>query len=103
MTSSLFHQQFEICTLTLMKRSHVFSSKKELKKAIKHHSDNKRSATKKYGRMNKWDVSAITDMSTLFYGYSNFNEDISAWDTSKVTDMSSMFYNCKYFNKDLSK
>ena len=40
-----------------------------------------------YGAMNTWDVSLITDMSYLFDGKQNFNEDISNWDVSNVTDM----------------
>ncbi|GEO57573.1 BspA family leucine-rich repeat surface protein [Companilactobacillus bobalius] len=38
-----------------------------------------------------WDVSRVTDMSSLF-NKSKFNElDLSKWDIGKVTDMSSMF------------
>ena len=44
-----------------------------------------------YGLIAEWDVSAITDMSYLFYNFENFNADISKWDTSKVTDMFQMF------------
>ena len=40
-----------------------------------------------YGAMNTWDVSLITDMSSLFDGKQNFNEDISNWDVSNVTNM----------------
>ena len=49
----------------------------------------------KYGPINEWDVSAINDISNLFYDtsgtYSSFNEDISNWDVSNVTKMFSMF------------
>jgi surface protein len=34
---------------------------------------------------------AITDMSYLFYGISNFNQDLSGWDVSNVTGMFQMF------------
>ncbi len=36
-------------------------------------------------------TSGITDMSHLFDGHISFNEDISSWDVSSVTDMTSMF------------
>ena len=42
-------------------------------------------------RLGLWDVSAITDMSSLFYNLKNFDADISGWDTSSVTTMRSMF------------
>ena len=55
-----------------------------------------------YGAMNTWDVSLITDMSSLFDGKQNFNEDISNWDVSNVTDMAFMFHNAPSFNQDIS-
>ncbi len=44
-----------------------------------------------YGDISEWDVSAVTDMSNLFFELIDFNYDISRWDVSNVTDMSSMF------------
>ena len=38
------------------------------------------------------DLSRVTDMSSMFWGATSFNGDISAWDVSSVTDMSQMFY-----------
>ena len=59
---------------------------------------------KKYGKMEDWNTTNVTDMSNLFhkYDYYDFNEDISKWDTSSVTTMEYMFKNCKYFNQDIS-
>ena len=37
---------------------------------------------KKYGKIEDWNTSQVTDMSHLFTGYVIFNEDISKWDTS---------------------
>ena len=37
-------------------------------------------------------------MSKLFKDFSNFNGDISKWDVSNVTDMTSMFFGCELFN-----
>jgi len=44
----------------------------------------------------------ITNMSSLFKDKS-FNENIGSWDVSNVTDMSSMFHDNHTFNKDLSR
>ena len=54
-----------------------------------------------YGAMNTWDVSLITDMSSLFDGKQNFNEDISNWDVSNVTNMERMFFIASSFNQDI--
>ncbi|MBU2902895.1 BspA family leucine-rich repeat surface protein [Maribacter dokdonensis] len=51
---------------------------------------------------NDWDVSAITDMTQLFYGCNNFNADISDWDVAKVTSMTNLFANNLMFNQNLS-
>ena len=63
---------------------------------------NKQSAEKKYGDINTWDTSGVTDMSQMFNYATNFNGDISGWDTSNVTDMSSMFKKAASFNGDIS-
>ena len=47
-------------------------------------------------------LSLVTDMSYMFYGAQNFNQDISLWDVSSVTNMSGMFYDAHEFNQDLS-
>ena len=51
--------------------------------------------------ISSWDVSRVTDMSSMFYGATAFNQDISSWDVSKVTNMESMFYNATAFNQDI--
>jgi len=58
---------------------------------------------KRYGPIEKWDTSKVTDMNNLFYFAKNFNQDISKWDTSKVTCMQVMFYEADNFNQDISK
>lgn len=50
-----------------------------------------------------WDVSHVTNMSFMFCGAKNFNQDISSWDVSSVTEMDSMFYGAEKFNGDVSK
>ena len=51
-----------------------------------------RAATAECGPIAEWDVSAITEMSYVFYGLNNFDADVSNWDTSSVTNMYNMFY-----------
>ena len=43
------------------------------------------------------DVSNVTNMSELFKGCKNFNDDLSKWDVSQVTNMAQMFMGCKNF------
>ncbi|KAL7536385.1 hypothetical protein ACHAXR_009334 [Thalassiosira sp. AJA248-18] len=52
--------------------------------------------------MNSWCVANVTDMSTLFFDATSFNEDISAWYVSSVTEMGYMFGDGEAFNGNLS-
>ncbi len=52
--------------------------------------------------MEGWDVSKITNMSHVFTGAGQFNQDISAWDVSSVTDMMGMFTRAAQFDQDIS-
>ena len=70
----------------------VFTTKAELKAAAAEYNADVTAAELKYGAIADWDVSGITDMSSLFNSLRNFNADISSWDTSSVTDMSYMFF-----------
>jgi len=53
-------------------------------------------------KLDKWDVSNVTDMKWMFYDCVDFNSDLSNWNVSNVTDMCFMFYDCENFNTDLS-
>jgi surface protein len=53
--------------------------------------------------MNDWCVDHVTDMSYLFSGKYQFNEDISNWKTGQVTTMKGMFLEAYEFNRDLSR
>lgn len=55
----------------------------------------------KYGCISYWETSRVTDMSKLFMGNYQFNEDISGWDVSNVTTMESMFQNVGMYNQPL--
>ena len=77
-------------------------TKNELKEAIKLWNENKEKAIKKYGDINTWNVSNITDMSNLF-SFSDFNDNINDWDVSNVINMEAMFSYCYEFNQPLNK
>ena len=51
--------------------------------------------------ISRWDVSNVTDMSSLFFAAFDFNKDISQWNVQRVTDMSFMFIRAEAFNKDI--
>ena len=80
----------------------MFTIKAELETAVRQYDANSTDAIAKYGPIAGWNVSAITDMSELFYSRRNFNADISSWDTSSVTDMHEMFFYAPAFNQPLS-
>jgi len=52
--------------------------------------------------LNNWDVSNVTNMSSMFTNCTNFNNQIGNWDVSNVTTMSSMFNGATAFNQDIS-
>ncbi|WGK69914.1 BspA family leucine-rich repeat surface protein [Candidatus Haliotispira prima] len=60
------------------------------------------SAGKFQGNVSGWDVSKVTDMSSLFHSEFTFNGDISGWDVSNVTDMSGIFSGATIFNQDIT-
>ena len=55
-----------------------------------------------FSGIEKWDVSNVKDMRSMFYGATSFNTDISKWDVSNVRDMSYMFEGATSFNQDIS-
>ena len=62
----------------------------------------KQATIAKYGHIKDWNVTHVTDMSTLFERTRDFNEDISNWDVSHVTTMNGMFKNANSFNQPLN-
>ena len=63
----------------------------------------KEDIVKKYGEINNWDVSKVTDMSEMFIVARSFNQPLNNWNVSNVTDMESMFQEATSFNQPLSK
>ncbi len=56
---------------------------------------------KKYGKIEYWNTSEVTDMSEMFCHANTFNQDISKWDTSSVTNMRHMFCGARKFNQPI--
>ena len=48
-------------------------------------------------KLNKWDVSKVTNMLYMFCECKNFDADLGEWDVSNVQDMYKMFYKCEKF------
>ena len=71
--------------------TNIFTTKAELRAALVAWDSNPIAAESKYGPIDNFDVSRITDMSNLFKGLTNFNEYISSWNTAGVTNMEGMF------------
>ncbi len=47
------------------------------------------------------DLSAVTNMNSMFAGATSFNQDIGGWVVSNVTQMNSMFQGATSFNQDI--
>jgi surface protein len=86
--------------------SKAFQCKKELRRAVTKYCTFKAATMEEiagsYGYpIDSWDVSQITDMSSLFEDMNSFNEHIGSWNVSNVTNMSRMFYNATVFNRKI--
>ena len=62
----------------------------------------KEDIVKKYGEINNWNVSNVTNMDYLFLNAKSFNQPLNKWNVSNVTDMSYMFSGAKSFNQPLN-
>ena len=62
----------------------------------------KQATVEKYGHIQDWNVTHVTDMTKLFE-HKLFNEDISNWDVSNVTTMEGMFNAARSFNQPLNE
>ena len=68
--------------------------------AVNLYTRNEKEGEEKYGHINTWNVSNVTDMSYMFSGANAFNQPLSNWNVSNVTDMIFMF-EAKSFNQPL--
>lgn len=86
----------------------VFASTVELYEAVDGYVANGSTTTLEYGdHIGIWDVSLITDFSSVFDSSRNtlvesFNEGLSGWDTSRAITMERMFSGAEFFNGDIS-
>ena len=62
-------------------KDYVAFTNASLRAAVKEYFEDKAACERRHGKMNTWDVGRVTDMSRLFEGRHDFNEDIGAWDT----------------------
>ena len=56
-----------------------------------------------FSGIEKWDVSSVKDMTSMFEGAKTFNADISNWNVGNVESMYSMFLGAKNFNQPIGK
>lgn len=99
-------KNYEIGLLKNIKKyinSSNFNDSEKLKEATNLWYKDKEKCQKIYGHISYWDTSEITCMCYLFFGFTNFNEDLSRWNISKVTDLSNMLEDCHKFNSDLNE
>ena len=81
---------------------YVFLTKAELQTAVDLWVSDRAAALGTYGEINTWNVSAITNMSDLFFNKTDFNDDISNWVVSNVTNMQNMFNGASSFDEDIT-
>ena len=62
----------------------------------------KNSVLQRFGEIENWDVSRVTNMSNLFEDRKSFNQPLNNWNVSRVTNMDSMFANATSFNQPLN-
>ena len=63
----------------------------------------KKDIVDKYGEINNWDVSNVTDMESMFVEAISFNQPLNNWNVSNVTNMAWMFAGTSSFNQPLNK
>jgi surface protein len=52
--------------------------------------------------LNSWNMSSITDTTSMFQNCSSFNQSLSGWNVSNVVNTSSMFYKASSFNQSIN-
>jgi surface protein len=59
------------------------------------------SSLKNIPNLDDWDTSSVTNMQSMFYGATSFNQNIGNWDVSSVTNMCCMFDYAASFNQNI--
>ena len=57
---------------------------------------------KDFSGIENWDTSNVKNMRAMFFGCSDFNQNISSWNVSNVVNMNQMFMWCNNFNQPLN-
>ena len=83
------------------KCSNVFTSNAQLREAVDAWIANETDATRCYGQINDWDVSAVTDFSRVFQLKHDFNSNISNWNVGSGTSFRHMFHGARKFNQPI--
>jgi surface protein len=97
----LYYSSWLLCAFTVFEATTALTQD-NVHEAVDLYDSNETAAIEKYGEIKIWDVSNITDMSSLFLTKRSFNANISAWNVSKVTRMDGMFNQASAFNQDIS-
>ena len=56
----------------------------------------------KYGPIASWDLSEVTDLTSLFIEKPAFNEDMSRWEVGQAKSMEGMFWGAQSFSGEIS-
>jgi len=75
----------------------------DIKQAVEACCDDPVSGEQKYGHIRDWIVDQVTNMTKLFQGKRDFNENISRWNVGQVKSMDYMFVNASSFNQDVGQ
>ena len=70
--------------------------------AVQLYVKNETEGEEKYGHINTWNVSNVTDMHGMFCNAGLFNQPLDKWNVSNVTDMIMMFSHTDAFNQPLN-
>ena len=77
-----------------------------IKRAVKDYCYNsnpraKREVIRLFGKIENWDVSNVTNMSSMFASAISFKQPLNNWNVSNVTSMNGMFWDAESFNQPL--
>ena len=64
--------------------------------------DTRNYIVQRYGEIGEWNVSNVTDMSSMFRSAESFNQPLNNWNVSNVTNMGGMFMLTLSFNQPLN-
>ena len=87
----LFQPDFIWVIFRSMMPSKYIRTDDDIHEVVNEWCDDAEVAAIKYGHINKWNTSLVTNMKELFKDNEDFNDDISKWNVSSVTNMDSMF------------